>query len=56
LFGRVVEVGVGESDPFQPGRIDELSQSGDEVCGVDDRPGVDQDGLAAVEYEGVDGD
>ena len=50
----VVEVGVGEPDPPQVGWIDDRSQRGHELVALDDRSGVDQDGLGTVEDERVD--
>jgi hypothetical protein len=50
----VVEVGVGEPDPSQVGWIDDRPQHAHELLTLDDRSGVDQDGLGTVEDERVD--
>src|SRR5215217_5707872 len=50
----VVEVGVGEPDPPQVGWVDDRPQRGHELLALDDRSGVDQDGLGTMEDERVD--
>ena len=52
----VVEVGVGEPDPAQLARIDHRRQRRHELGGAGDGAGVDEDGLAAVQHERVDGE
>ena len=50
----VVEVGVGEPDPLQVGRIDDRSQRRHELVAFDDGAGVDKDGLGSMQDERVD--
>ena len=52
----MVEVGVGEPDPAQFARIDHRRQHRHELGAARNGAGVDEDGLATVQHERVDGE